>query len=106
MATKNKAIAVYLPDDLLGRVTEFCNANGLTRTYREDIQDPEKAGKTEPSLGTGIVRMLYQLTEGDVTAHTVPIPTDSQSSPDIDKKIETAIAGLKAELVELIEKKL
>ena len=56
MATKNRAIAVYLPDDLLEKVTEFCNANGLTRTYRDNIQDPERAGKTEPSLGTGIVK--------------------------------------------------
>jgi hypothetical protein len=103
MATKNKAIAVYLPDDLLGRVTDFCNANGLTRTYRDNIQDPERAGKTEPSLGTGIVKMLYQLTEGGITA---PTSTDSQSSPDIDQKIDAAITGLKAELVELIEKKL
>jgi hypothetical protein len=101
MATKNRAIAVYLPDDLLEKVTEYCNANGLTRTYRDNIQDPERAGKTEPSLGTGIVKMLYQLT-GETVAPVVV----REASPDVDKKIETAIAAMESRLMDLIEKKL
>ena len=105
MATKNRAIAVYLPDDLLERVTEFCNANGLTRTYRDNIQDPERAGKTEPSLGTGIVKMLYQLT-GEGMGETVAPVVVRESSPDVDKKIETAIAAMESRLIDLIEKKL
>jgi hypothetical protein len=88
MATENKAIAVYLPDDLLERVTKFCLENGLTRKGNgtDDIK---------PSLGTGILKMLERM--GD----DIPEKGSHVSLPDnvvTKEALDNAIAEVKNEL--------
>ena len=87
MATENKAIAVYLPKDLLERVTKFCLENGLTRKHKD--------GHTAPSLGTGILKMLERM--GD----DIPEKGSHVSLPDnvvTKEALDNAIAEVKNEL--------
>jgi PhoPQ-activated pathogenicity-related protein len=92
MATENKAIAVYLPDDLLERVTKFCLENGLTR----------KGKGTEvmqPSLGTGILKMLERM--GD----DIP-PLPSKTAPPSNLATQDDLTALESRLLAEVEKKL
>jgi hypothetical protein len=92
MATENKAIAVYLPDDLLERVTNFCLENGLTRKGNgtDDIK---------PSLGTGILKMLERM--GD----NIPLATASPALPS-NLATQDDLTALESRLLAEVEKKL
>lgn len=50
MATDNKAVTAYLPDDIEKSLTKYCISKGLVRK--------DKSGKDRPSLGTGIIEIL------------------------------------------------
>lgn len=50
MATDNKAVTAYLPDDIEKSLTKYCTSKGFIRK--------DKSGKDKPSLGTGIVEIL------------------------------------------------
>jgi hypothetical protein len=93
MATENKAIAVYLPDDLLERVTNFCLENGLTRKGNgtDDIK---------PSLGTGILRIIEERM-GD----NIPVATASPALPS-NLATQDDLTALESRLLAEVEKKL
>lgn len=59
IATNNRAVMCYLPDELEAFVKGYCEANGLTAT---------KGGRSEPRLGTGIVRIIKDFMERSYTA--------------------------------------
>jgi hypothetical protein len=66
MATEKKGVMVYLPEGLESFVGKYCEAQGLTFA---------KGGKTQPRLGTGIVRLLATLASGDDKVKDFPDST-------------------------------
>lgn len=50
MATDNKGVTCYLPNELETALTGFCEDRGITRK--------DKDGNIKPSLGTGIIEAL------------------------------------------------
>lgn len=52
MATDNKGVTVYLPQDLEECLTQYCTEYGITRKAKD--------GTVTPSLGTGIITYLKE----------------------------------------------
>lgn len=50
MATKNKPVTAYLPQELEDALTEYCISKGLVRDYNN--------GEQKPQLGTAVVKIL------------------------------------------------
>ncbi len=53
MTTDRKPVMVYLPEDVELTLTEYCQHNNLTKTY--------KTGEVKPSFGTAIIQILTQV---------------------------------------------
>lgn len=89
MTTQNKAVTCYLPKDIEGFITGYCNEYGITRK--------DKEGHIYPSLGTGIIELLKLLAYNpELVGSPLPDTVPSKFSEDaIEKKID-----------EILEKKL
>ncbi len=84
MATDNKAVTAYLPNDIEESLTRYCTDNGITRK--------DKSGESKPSLGTGIVEILKIFFSGESVTSQLPGEVVTED------RLETAITTLRDEL--------
>ncbi len=80
MGTENKAVTVYLPPELEKYVSGYC--------LQYDVTRKNKAGVTQPSLGTGIVDLLRILSATPISKLPNNVPS---KLPDKLKEVQGAI---------------
>ena len=104
MATENKAVTVYLPPELEEYVSGYC--------LQYDVTRKNKAGATQPSLGTGIVDLLKILSATPISELPENVPSEL---PDKLKEIQGAIecnvieklsSNVPSELIDSVLKKM
>ncbi|TRU84803.1 MAG: hypothetical protein EWV76_03785 [Microcystis novacekii Mn_MB_F_20050700_S1] len=88
MATDNRPVTCYLPKDVEDFVTRYCTEYGITRK--------DKDGNIQPSLGTGIIELLKNLS---LNPDSVPSPLSSivpsrVSDSDMESKIRGILPSL------------
>lgn len=123
MATDNKPVTCYLPDDLGQYLTQYCTEYDITRK--------DKEGNIRPALGTAVVEILKRffigetsptgfgsvpstvLNKDEIKAIVDEILQESCNSPspsplpDGEEKLDTAIASIRQEFqpaLELVKK--
>lgn len=90
MATDNKAVTCYLPKDVEDFVTQYCTQYGITRK--------DKEGNIQPSLGTGIIELLKNLS---LNPDSVPSPISGKLPSNVSEEmIEKKILEVSSRLLE------
>lgn len=82
MATDNRAVMVYLPENVEKLMSEYCLAKGITRKGKD--------GSINPSLGSGILEVLEEyFTRRESNT------SDSQSNTsDIESSVKNILPSL------------